>query len=301
LKRVILLGIVLLSIIIFTQGNNSLTGNVISTSIFEIEDFPPTIEPIDDIVAEINDLIILTPNVSDDNGDSLTLIYSYPFNSTGRWKVNQTGIINCFVTVSDGFNNVTIYFDVLVSPYCGDNVCNGDENNNNCPQDCVAETTGGSTPIVVECPPGFVQKQNYCFKIEENITETEKVKDIKETKEDKIEDKKQDYIIIKFDQEDSNLELRIPSKGETNFENTVVDCFLTCYLLILALTVLAYSTILFKYDKKGTKDLTYFCLFLIIISCSTYFIFNNVTTIFISLINLILMFFFVIYFIIKFK
>jgi hypothetical protein len=65
---------------------------------------PPKINPMNQVTVTEGEKITLNPQVSDQDGDSLTITYSEPFDKDGEWKTAEgdAGEYQAEVTVSDG-------------------------------------------------------------------------------------------------------------------------------------------------------------------------------------------------------
>lgn len=70
---------------------------------------PPILDNINDIVVNETSLIHLTPSASNPESDPLTFTFSPPLNSSGMWQTpyEDAGEYTARVTVSDGFSNVS--------------------------------------------------------------------------------------------------------------------------------------------------------------------------------------------------
>jgi len=70
---------------------------------------PPVLNPISNITANEGDLVKVTPNASDPDGDALTFYYSSPLDNTGKWLTgyNDAGTYTATVTASDGIDTVS--------------------------------------------------------------------------------------------------------------------------------------------------------------------------------------------------
>jgi len=78
---------------------------------------PPVLNAISDITANEGETIVITPVVSDPDNDAISLYYSTPFDSQGRWipGYNDSGTYNVTVTASDGIDTVTQNAKVIVT------------------------------------------------------------------------------------------------------------------------------------------------------------------------------------------
>ncbi len=82
--------------------------------------FQPFLEPLNDQTGYVNKLYIINTTTLDPNNDTLTIDYSYPFNSSGQFLPNasQTGTYEVFVTVSDG--NLTDTQEFMLNVFADD-------------------------------------------------------------------------------------------------------------------------------------------------------------------------------------
>lgn len=144
-------GLVILSITVFCSlgyGFEGITGSFVdvtgrfieSQGSFIVDDYPPEIDPISDIIANETDLITVTVSTSDANGDVITIYYGSPLNESGQWQTEEgdRGIYIVTITASDGSNNSTLQFNIKIKPYCGDEICNSTigEDCSSCLTDC---------------------------------------------------------------------------------------------------------------------------------------------------------------------
>jgi len=77
---------------------------------------PPVLNPIPDIAVNEGQTAVITPVVSDPDNDAISLYYSAPFDSQGKWMpgYNDSGTYNITVTASDGIDTVTQNAKVIV-------------------------------------------------------------------------------------------------------------------------------------------------------------------------------------------
>lgn len=75
----------------------------------DINNPPPILDHINDIVVNETSPIHITPSASDPESDPLTFTFSLPLNSSGMWQTtyDDAGEYTTRVTVSDGFSNVS--------------------------------------------------------------------------------------------------------------------------------------------------------------------------------------------------
>ncbi|MBW3004043.1 hypothetical protein KY337_05765 [Candidatus Woesearchaeota archaeon] len=139
----IALFVVLISLV---AAENQITGNFIdvtgnyvaSTGSFTIENIAPVLETDDEIIGAEGDLITLSANASDANGDEVTIYYGLPFNTSGQWQTEagDGGIYLVNVIASDSYVNTTETVTVKIAPYCGDGNCTAGETCSSCASDC---------------------------------------------------------------------------------------------------------------------------------------------------------------------
>ncbi len=79
---------------------------------------PPVLSEFSDMSANESDLITITPNASDEDGDNLTFNYTAPFNSSGQWQTtfDDAGTYIVTVTADDG-NGGTDSEEVTITVY----------------------------------------------------------------------------------------------------------------------------------------------------------------------------------------
>lgn len=77
---------------------------------------PPVLNPIADITANEGETIVINPVVSDQDNDAISIYYSYPFDSQGKWFAgyNDNGTYNVTITASDGIDTITQNAKVIV-------------------------------------------------------------------------------------------------------------------------------------------------------------------------------------------
>ncbi|MCK9614270.1 MAG: hypothetical protein M0R48_02055 [Candidatus Omnitrophica bacterium] len=78
---------------------------------------PPVLNPISDITVNEGQTAVIAPTVSDPDNDAISLYYSAPFDSQGKWITgyNDSGTYNITVTASDGIDTVTQNAKVIVT------------------------------------------------------------------------------------------------------------------------------------------------------------------------------------------
>ena len=78
---------------------------------------PPVITEVPDVVtATEEDVITLNPNITDPDGDKITVTYSQPFNNKGIWKtkIGDAGNYSATIVASDGQSTSKKDFTVIV-------------------------------------------------------------------------------------------------------------------------------------------------------------------------------------------
>ncbi|MFH1429777.1 MAG: hypothetical protein ABIH39_08575, partial [Candidatus Margulisiibacteriota bacterium] len=77
----------------------------------------PVLEPIPEITANEGDLVVITPNAADEDGDPITYYYSTPFDTQGKWLTNfeDEGTYNIKVIASDGIDTVSQTAKVIIN------------------------------------------------------------------------------------------------------------------------------------------------------------------------------------------
>ena len=71
-----------------------------------IPNAPPSIEPMQNMQVKKGKILTLNPIVEDPDGDEVSIIYSEPFDSTGKWEANiqdSIGTYNVTITAIDPF------------------------------------------------------------------------------------------------------------------------------------------------------------------------------------------------------
>jgi RHS repeat-associated protein len=78
---------------------------------------PPILNPIADITANEGDLVTVTPIVSDPDNDAITLYYSAPLDSTGKWLTDydDAGPHTATVTASDNIDTVQQTVNITIN------------------------------------------------------------------------------------------------------------------------------------------------------------------------------------------
>ncbi|MBN1521804.1 MAG: hypothetical protein JW928_04660 [Candidatus Aureabacteria bacterium] len=78
---------------------------------------PPVLDPIDDIVADEGDTVVISPHATDGDGDAVMYYFSAPFDAQGKWLTgyDDEGEYYVTVTASDGID--TVSQDVNVTVY----------------------------------------------------------------------------------------------------------------------------------------------------------------------------------------
>ncbi|MFA5272041.1 MAG: LamG-like jellyroll fold domain-containing protein, partial [Candidatus Omnitrophota bacterium] len=78
---------------------------------------PPVISPIANITVNEGDYAIISPQVTDSDDDAVSVYYSAPFDSTGKWLTgySDAGTYNITVTASDGIDTITTNAKVIVN------------------------------------------------------------------------------------------------------------------------------------------------------------------------------------------
>ncbi|MBW2966832.1 DUF853 family protein [Candidatus Woesearchaeota archaeon] len=154
MKKKIIIGLLcmILIAIIPIKGFDLITGSAVEThaGTFEINNFPPVVEAAD-FIGDAGDLVTISYNVSDPNGDSVTVSFGSPLNSSGQWQSNSSsyGITNATITASDGNSETNYIVSIKLRPYCGDGICDFSaigEYCGNCEEDC------GECPVPITVP-----------------------------------------------------------------------------------------------------------------------------------------------------
>ncbi|OIO64070.1 hypothetical protein COY26_04305 [Candidatus Woesearchaeota archaeon CG_4_10_14_0_2_um_filter_33_10] len=150
------------SIEIICSDGQANTSGILNITVYDVENAPVLI-PIGNQIAVEGELFIYDVNATDPDDDNLT----YSANTTIFIIDPNTGLINFTptlanvgnhtinISVSDGLlvDWEVIHFRIVRGPYCGDGVCDIDENCYTCPEDCglcpsvptVPGTGGGET------------------------------------------------------------------------------------------------------------------------------------------------------------
>ncbi len=118
---------------------------------FSVENFPPHIDAPLAYVGEPGDLVSVSPNVIDPNGDNFTVTFGAPLNSSGQWQTteNDEGVFYAVISAYDGNSETLHTFRIILGSSCGDGYCDSDiESCLTCPFDCgscppTTGTTGG--------------------------------------------------------------------------------------------------------------------------------------------------------------
>ncbi len=78
---------------------------------------PPVLNPIANITANEGDLVTVTPVVTDLDGDAVTLYYTSPLDTTGKWLTgySDAGTRAATVTASDGIDTVSQTVNIIVN------------------------------------------------------------------------------------------------------------------------------------------------------------------------------------------
>ncbi|MBW2999204.1 hypothetical protein KY339_00905 [Candidatus Woesearchaeota archaeon] len=100
-----------------------MTSKVVnSLGSFNIQNFPPILEPIDNITINRTDLVSITPNATDPNGENVSFYFTPPLNSTGQWQTtlnDSGGDYFPLVIASDGVLNTSQIVKITV--FCAEN------------------------------------------------------------------------------------------------------------------------------------------------------------------------------------
>ncbi|MFH1440653.1 MAG: hypothetical protein ABIH18_01220, partial [Candidatus Omnitrophota bacterium] len=77
----------------------------------------PVLEPIPEITANEGDLVVITPNATDADGDPITYYYSAPFDTQGKWLTGyeDQGDYDIRVSASDGIDIVSRNAKVIIN------------------------------------------------------------------------------------------------------------------------------------------------------------------------------------------
>lgn len=78
---------------------------------------PPVLSAITNITANESDLVTITPQASDPDGDAISFYYSAPFDSTGKWLTgySDAGTRSVLVTASDGTDTVSQNVNIIIN------------------------------------------------------------------------------------------------------------------------------------------------------------------------------------------
>ncbi len=159
--------------ITITVSDGQDTDQATLTAFVSSFNFPPVMQPVSDQSGYYGDRIVFDITVTDQNLDEnmtywveprLFRITSIPSNTSGvyRARANFTalddhrGITNFTFYASDG-EHTTSQSAILDIGFCGDNVCQAQENATACPQDCRQAQTRAY--VVLEVPDRFCVNQ----------------------------------------------------------------------------------------------------------------------------------------------
>lgn len=127
----------------------------------------PVIQQLDSIVATEKDMVRLNVQVSDPDGDKVTISYPRPFNSNGEWQtaVGEAGIYKVTVSATDGKSTVSSDGTIEIKPY------------NRAPEITISDVTvdEGATVILtpsVTDPDGDAVSMSYSGWMTENTRKT---------------------------------------------------------------------------------------------------------------------------------
>ena len=121
------------------------TSGILNITVYDVEN-APVLDPIGNQIAVEGELFTYNVTASDPDNDNLT----YSSNTTIFIINPDTGLINFTPTLADVGNHTinisvsdgllidyeVIHFRIVRGPYCGDGICDSDENCYNCPVDC---------------------------------------------------------------------------------------------------------------------------------------------------------------------
>ncbi|MEA3430529.1 MAG: hypothetical protein U9R08_04615 [Nanoarchaeota archaeon] len=237
-------------------------GFIYSQGSFTVDNIAPVIDVISEIIGDEGDLITINANVSDPNGDPVTISYSLPFNESGQWQtiIGDGGVYQVTVSASDGTLNSTENVIVKIVPYCGDGICsaNNSETCSNCATDCgeCASSSNGGRKRDKEIIPEPELENEIEEEEEEEEESTEDGQEQGMSEIEKVSEDEKDEKGVLIVSEDLGVDVNIIKDGEgkKGVDTSTSDTIRIKINIVQSLGIKEDTTIKVKYLIIPIKD-----------------------------------------------